>query len=318
MGKQKFLSAGLTALFLFTLTFSSAEAFYHSPIPNIKNIVKQQLLTQLEMMCQRQAVIHNHFPKFFRMPKICKKLDIVKSPTLDFYTDNPIINAGDRVNLQWAADNVVSCEAGGGWTGTKDLSGEEIVYPTETTEYFLTCQGAAEEVTQSVMVEVVPVLEPSLDHLIISEVYYDVDDLHGDETNEWLEIYNGTGADIDISGWVIEDNTSQDLIPGGTVVPNGGFIILTGSDTTSGFWGNVPMVNMGGSIGNGLAGNDVILLKNLEATVMDAVSYGTNTEAFDPPVPSVIEGHSIYRSDLKIDTNTAADWSDSDTPKPGT
>ena len=39
--------------------------------------------------------------------------------------------------------------------------------------------------------------------------------------------------------------------------------------------------------------------------------------AFDPSVPGVIKGHSIARSSLAVDADTAVDWEDRTLPSPG-
>jgi len=50
--------------------------------------------------------------------------------------------------------------------------------------------------------------------------------------------------------------------------------------------------------------------------IVDAVSYGGDTTAFDPSAMDVLEGHSLRRSNLTTDTNTAIDWEDNATPTP--
>ena len=51
--------------------------------------------------------------------------------------------------------------------------------------------------------------------------------------------------------------------------------------------------------------------------VIDQMSYGTDTTAFDPACPGVKEGHSLERSPANVDTDTAADWIDQEFPNPG-
>ena len=54
----------------------------------------------------------------------------------------------------------------------------------------------------------------------INKVYYDVAPDRGEEgLNEWVEIYNQTNTDLDISGWQICDNTSCDTLPTTPLIP---------------------------------------------------------------------------------------------------
>jgi hypothetical protein len=165
---------------------------------------------------------------------------------------------------------------------------------------------------------------PPINHIVISEVHYDTDAQHGSEpANEWIELYNGTGSDVNVGGWFIGDaaSTSADMLPPGTMIADGGFLVITASSTTASFW-SIPaeshVVVLPNSIGgNGLANTgDAVFLSN-GVSFVDAVSYGTNTDAFSPSVADVASGHSIARTDPSVDTNTASDWADMTTPTPG-
>lgn len=47
---------------------------------------------------------------------------------------------------------------------------------------------------------------------------------------EFIELYNTTGSEIDISGWYIVDDNPTDEFPEGTILPAGGSIIICGND----------------------------------------------------------------------------------------
>lgn len=164
-------------------------------------------------------------------------------------------------------------------------------------------------------------------HVVVSEVHYDVDDAHGgvnsgNNNNEWVELYNGSAETVDLSGWKLADNNASDLLPEGTLLPAGAFLIITATSSTEGFWPEIPdgvvVIVLGGQIGNGLAvGGDVVFLKNAEDTIVDAVSWGTNTSAFTPSVPGVNQGRSLARTSLIADTDSAADWEEREILSPG-
>lgn len=167
-----------------------------------------------------------------------------------------------------------------------------------------------------------PEPEP-IGHLLISEVYYDIDGTHGAEPSyEWIEIYNPTDSAVDISGWTIEDVASSDIVPGGATIAAGGYLVLTPTDSLGDFW-TIPagavVVDMGSSLGNGLGNSgDALILRNVADELVDSVSWGAATPVFEPPsAPDVPAGHSLARSALDVDTDTAADWEDREVPTPG-
>lgn len=254
--------------------------------------------------------------------------EVPPAPTLALSATPDGIDEGDSSELAWHSEHTDSCAASDGWSGEKGTSGSEMVSPTDTTTYTLVCDGDDGDVTQSVIVTVTPTPEPEPEgKLLISEVYYDVHPDRGVEStgannNEWVELYNGTNSDADLSGWKIADTGSADVLPDGTVISAGGFLIITATSSTAGFWPDIPedvaIVVLGSAIGNGLAnGGDKVSLLNAEDDAIDAVSWGTNTSAFDPAMPTVMEGNSIARPDLAVDTDTAADWEEQESPSPG-
>lgn len=158
--------------------------------------------------------------------------------------------------------------------------------------------------------------------LRINEVYYDVDESHGSEGgNEWVEIYNQTNLPLDISGWKICDNVSCDTLPSASI-PGPGFAVITPQDSTWSYWtiteGAVKIV-LGSKIGNGLDNDsDRVILQRSDGQEIDAMSYGGDNYAFDPPASDVAEGHSLARRIAGFDTNQAVDWEELTNPNPGT
>jgi hypothetical protein len=75
---------------------------------------------------------------------------------------------------------------------------------------------------------------------------------------------------------------------------------------------------LGGRIGNGLGNDgDVLDLLDPSGSILDAVSWGDDITAFDPPVDDVPEGHSIERRTPGADSDRAADFVDNHRPSPG-
>jgi hypothetical protein len=156
---------------------------------------------------------------------------------------------------------------------------------------------------------------------MISEVYYAVDSTHGIKPqNEWVELYNGTSAAVNVSGWKVEDAFTSDVLTSGVTIAPGKFLVVAAASTTKALW-NIPneaFASVESSIGDGLSnGGDRVVLRNASGAVIDAVSWGTNTTVFQPSAPVVPYGNSLWRKLLSKDTNSAADWAATSTPTPG-
>lgn len=160
-------------------------------------------------------------------------------------------------------------------------------------------------------------------HIVINEVYYDVDCDHGAEsTNEWIELYNPTNQAVDLSGFVISDNSSSDVL-GSYSIPAHSYAVITPNSSTWSFWPDIPAgatkIVLGSYIGNGLGNSgDRVILKNTAADVVDQMGYGTDTAVWSPACPDVSEGHSLARSPAGFDTDSPSDFVDLATPNPGT
>ena len=73
-------------------------------------------------------------------------------PTLSFTASPGSITSGQSSTLNWSSTNTTSCTASGGWTGAKSVSGSQVVSPSATTTYTLSCSGTGGSVTQSATV----------------------------------------------------------------------------------------------------------------------------------------------------------------------
>jgi ferredoxin-NADP reductase len=77
------------------------------------------------------------------------------APTLTFGANATAVTVGGSVTLSWTVGGTSpTCVAEGGWSGGKATGGNQVVSPTSTTTYKLTCTNAAGTVTKSVTVTV--------------------------------------------------------------------------------------------------------------------------------------------------------------------
>src|SRR3989344_6275763 len=60
-------------------------------------------------------------------------------PTVNLYANINSVSPGQSATLFWNTSNASSCYASSGWSGSKNISGSETVYPYTAITYTLTC-----------------------------------------------------------------------------------------------------------------------------------------------------------------------------------
>jgi hypothetical protein len=114
---------------------------------------------------------------------------------------------------------------------------------------------------------------------------------------------------------------AADTLPPARLAPGAYAVVAAAQDfhrQYPAFQGNL-LALADGRIGNGLANDgDRLLLLDEEGRPVDGLSYGSDHEFFEPPVPSAPSGHSLERFPPDRDTDTAADFRDNPHPSPGT
>jgi len=252
------------------------------------------------------------------------------APTVVITADPSVVLPGGTTTISWESENANSCEASEAWSGVKATSGSEVVMLSDTTStYSIECSGPGGVADDSVIViveESDTEPEPTVGYPLINEVMYDLanDGSQGSEVggaNEWVELYNGTDATFDLANWEIGDGLSNDVISLTELLlgPNE-YLVITNATTTANFWDfeGVQVVYLGSSISGGLANTgDSVKLYDANGVLVDAMSYGSNVSAFDPSVPLSADGSSLARASLSLDTDTAADWFEDESPTPG-
>jgi len=121
--------------------------------------------------------------------------------------------------------------------------------------------------------------------IVISEIMYNTPSTD----DEWIEVYNGNGADVDISNWTVVYSGGTFTFPGSTTITDGDYITialgsngdgtynndnpftpdfndLTGSPSNA----NVKDTNDSNGLGNS---SGTITLKNSSGTSIDVVAY---------------------------------------------
>ena len=119
--------------------------------------------------------------------------------------------------------------------------------------------------------------------LIINEFLADPDtvsgDANGDGTtntgdDEFIEIYNNTLSDIDVSGYMINDSSGlRHTFPSGSVIPAGDVVVVFGGGTPTNF-SCVTQISSVGFLGLN-NGGDTITILDASSAVVTSYSYGS-------------------------------------------
>lgn len=119
-------------------------------------------------------------------------------PELTFWSSSSQITLNSPVNLYWNSSNLESCTASGDWSGSKALSGSELISAVASnSEFILQCEGPAGPVTESLFVTIVDTpVDPPVVNFSASALTVDYD---GETTLQWTT----TDADSCVAsgGW---------------------------------------------------------------------------------------------------------------------
>jgi hypothetical protein len=174
--------------------------------------------------------------------------------------------------------------------------------------------------------------------VLISEIMYDPS--QEEPGAEWLELYNAGSAALQLTGyklgdaWMAGDPEGMLSFPAGVTLSPGQTVVIANQAATfalvNGFNPDFEMRNSDPQVPN-LAkytawadrnveltnGGDEVLLLDGNDQRVDAISWGSSTQAFFPPASRVSQGHSLERYPPAQDTDSALDWRENATPSPG-
>jgi len=139
--------------------------------------------------------------------------------------------------------------------------------------------------------------------LIISEISYNPPE-SGTDSLEYIELYNETGSDIDLTDYVIRDNNPH-TIAGGTVPANGYAVLAINPGAIMSVLGVTAIEIADIALSNGGEG---VSIEDPSGTVIDEVGYDDNA-----PWPTFEDGTdgagaTIELCDLNSDNNDGTNW----------
>jgi hypothetical protein len=170
-----------------------------------------------------------------------------------------------------------------------------------------------------------------LNHIIITEVLYDPTGT--DTGHEWVELYNGTSGNVDMSGMEL-NATSGDyfVFPSGFTLSQYSFVVVHWRAEGTNIQTNLYTGTAGYDVNMGDSSGSVSLFKNgthSKDTIIDFLEYGAGDQTWendavdaniwteDNFIPDVAESHSIEKIEEDIDANLASEFKDQAIPNPG-
>lgn len=177
------------------------------------------------------------------------------------------------------------------------------------------------------------------DSLLITELLYDPAGV-GEPSGEWFEIFNNGDLPVNLDCFKIGDEENRGggegmyIFPEGFMLEAGGVrVIANRGDTFFSVYNFNPQFELNDSVAEipdmfryrswatGVTNlnkiGDELLILGVGDELIDAVSWGSSTTAFNPSVPEVKEGSSLERRPAHIDTDSAGDWTEQADPDPG-
>lgn len=140
--------------------------------------------------------------------------------------------------------------------------------------------------------------------LVINEIMYADDPIRGGE--DWVELYNASESPIDLTDWVLGDETSDNryVFPPGTLLPPDQYALVCRDPAA--FLGAFPGTKIIPlALGFGLGKSDAVRIWNPAAELLDSVAY-TNED----PWPQIANagGASLALRDPQLKINYAQSW----------
>lgn len=162
--------------------------------------------------------------------------------------------------------------------------------------------------TQNDQIKAVFVPSGGGDLIVINEINYNSNNVFN--PGDWIELYNNTDIEVDLSGWVFKD--SDDLhvftIPNGTLLGEGGYLVL--AQRLADFQTQFPSVtNVIGDFTFGLSGGgELIRLFDNSQALIDSVIYDDVT-----PWPTAADGDgpTLELINPNFDNALAVSWQSS-------
>lgn len=152
---------------------------------------------------------------------------------------------------------------------------------------------------------------PDGSNVVINEVYGGGGNSGAKYTHDFVELYNPTEHDIDVTGWVLDQQSvagnSGSKVTLSGVVPAGGYFLIQGKAGANGSGESLPAPDQEAGFDFGAKGAIAVLLNGNNE--IDRVGWGKASKAEGNAAGGTGNGTSVQRKQVGIDTdNNAADF----------
>ncbi len=156
----------------------------------------------------------------------------------------------------------------------------------------------------------------SVENIVINEINYNSPS--SPNSGDWVELFNPNSNEVDISGWVLLDESAYFSTPNSTVLQPNSYLLLVENEAA--FKSAYPWAsNYLGSFGDGVQGfklsndSELIQLKNAKLDVIDSVRYD---DELPWPVDADGTGKTLQLVSHLLDNALPSSWK-ANAPTPG-
>jgi predicted extracellular nuclease len=211
----------------------------------------------------------------------------VPYPQLQVLYSTDYDGGGDPTGATWTALGGItfSPENSGEWTDSGDVDLSGVSGTNAYIAFWYVSSGTGGGSAANWRLDAINIFEQVLvGDWVLNEIHADpASDLSGDANgdgtrhsgqDEFVEIFNNSGADVDVGGWTLSDGYGvRHTFPAGTVVPASCAIVVFGGGTPTGaFGGSVIQTASTGALGLNNGGDSVTLFDG--SGDVAAYSYG--------------------------------------------
>tara|TARA_R110000868_G_scaffold235273_3_gene489036 strand:- start:6503 stop:10099 length:3597 start_codon:yes stop_codon:yes gene_type:complete len=152
--------------------------------------------------------------------------------------------------------------------------------------------------------------EVQISDIVINEIMYNASEEQS--TSDWIELYNATNSEIDISGWFVkdEDDTHEFTFPDNTKITGNSYLVIA-SDIAdfNAEYSNIS--NLFGDLGYSLAGGgDQVRLYDNTGLLVDSLSY---TDELPWDIEADGTGKTLELLSSEMDNSFPESWKASNT-----
>lgn len=211
-------------------------------------------------------------------PPAISSVSVLSATQLDVLFNEPVQQASAETEINYAVNNSI----GNPSLALRDGSNPALVHLTFGTNFVSAVNyilfvanvqdNAANTMTlDSVPFQYFPVASPVYHDVVINEIMADPSPVVGLPGVEFVELYNRSASNFDITGWEFSDGSSTGTI-GNYVLPAGGYVIICANADTALFtpFGNRVGISSFPSLNNA---GDNLKLFDAASNPLDSVNY---------------------------------------------